>query len=268
MLVLIAPETATRLHQVLLRTVMRAPQSFFAKTDRGKTLNRFSQDMTLLDSNLATAGLVTVTQAFMTIAQAGLIATGSTYMVITIPFLIIGLYLLQHVYLRTSRQLRFLDLEAKSPLYTQFVETIDGLSTIRAFGWEALSRKRNFEKLNASQKPHYLLYCIQRWLNLVLDIVVAALAVIVVALAVNLRSSTNPGLLGIALNNILIFNQSLAQLVTSWTNLETSLGAIARIKKFEEQTEVEAKPGEDTDAPETWPAHGRVELKGISASYE
>ena len=268
MLILIAPLTAAKLHCVLLETVMRAPQSFFDRTDRGKTLNRFSQDMTLIETALTVAALVTTTNALMVIAQAALVSTGSTYMAITIPFLLLGLYFLQHVYLRTSRQLRYLDLEAKSPVFKHFTETLDGLSTIRAFGWERASKNCNIEHLDASQKPYYLLYCIQRWLNLVLDLIVSALAVVVIALAVSLRSSTSPGLLGIALNNIITFNMCLSQLVTSWTQLETSLGAIARVKSFEEQTAIEARPGEDTQPPMDWPSRGNVEIRHASASYE
>jgi ATP-binding cassette subfamily C (CFTR/MRP) protein 1 len=60
-----------------------------------------------------------------------------------------------------------------------------------------------------------MLLCVQRWLNLVLDLVVTALAVIVVALAVNLRSTTSAGLLGIALNNFLSFNKSLSSVVST-----------------------------------------------------
>ncbi len=54
-----------------------------------------------------------------------------------------------------------------------------------------------------SQRPYYMLLGIQRWLNLMLDLIVAAEAVIVVGLAVGLRHSTSPGLLGISMNNIL-----------------------------------------------------------------
>lgn len=31
--------------------------------------------------------------------------------------------------------MRLLDLEAKSPLYSHFIESLSGLVTIRAFGW-------------------------------------------------------------------------------------------------------------------------------------
>jgi ATP-binding cassette, subfamily C (CFTR/MRP), member 1 len=124
-------------------------------------------------------------------------------MAFTVPLLVLAIYALQNVYLKTSRQLRFLDIESRSPVYTHFLETLSGLSTIRAFGWQEASSEANIKHLDSSQRPYYLLYCVQRWLALVLDLIVAALAFIVVALAVNLRESTSPGLLGVSLNNVL-----------------------------------------------------------------
>lgn len=82
---------------------------------------------------------------------------------------------LQKYYLRTSRQMRLLDLEAKSPLYSHFIESLQGLGTIRAFGWAEEFNKKNLQILNISQKPYYLLFCIQKWLALILDLLVTVL---------------------------------------------------------------------------------------------
>lgn len=124
-------------------------------------------------------------------------------MAASVPVLIITVWSLQHIYLRTSRQLRLLDIEAKSPLYSHFLESLGGLITIRSFGWEPQFQNRNAVLLDDSQRPYYLLYCIQRWLTLVLDLIVGAEAVLVVGLAVGLRHSTSPGLLGVSLNNVM-----------------------------------------------------------------
>jgi ATP-binding cassette subfamily C (CFTR/MRP) protein 1 len=139
---------------------------------------------------------------FVTLGQLSLISLGSSYVAITIPFVFVALYILQFFHLRTSRQIRFLDLEAKSPVYSHFLETLDGRATIRAFGWHGKFRAINTSRLDASQWPCYLLFCIQRWLNLVLDLIVATLAVIVIALAVNMRTSTSASRLGLSLNNV------------------------------------------------------------------
>lgn len=140
---------------------------------------------------------------FSSIASAALIATGSKYMAISVPFLIIFVFLLQHFYLKTSRQLRLLDLESRSPLYSHLLDTVEGLATIQAFGWEVDFGKANSTLLDVTQRTYYMLNCIQRWLTLVLDLVVAAEAVIVVSLAVSLRHTTSVGLLGVSLNSIL-----------------------------------------------------------------
>ena len=200
------------------------------------------------------------------IGQAALLSTGSSWMGITIPFCFVAMYLLQNVYLRTSRQLRYLDLEAKSPLYSHFLESLEGLSTIRAFGWQQEAMETNIQHLDISQRPYYLLYCIQRWLNLVLDLLVAVLGVIVVSLAVRLRHTTNGALLGIALNNILSFNMSLTNVVSSYTNLETSLGAIARIRTFAATTP-EEKDKKSVVPSEIWPEIGEIVFENVTASY-
>jgi ABC-type multidrug transport system fused ATPase/permease subunit len=122
--------------------------------------------------------------------------------------------------------------------------------------------------LDVSQKPYYLLLCIQRWLVLVLDLVVAGQTVVLVSMAVALRSSISPGFLGLALVNMMGLSHSLTNLVRHWTNLETSLGAIARIKDFSEATPVEECPEEShgTLSPD-WPHTGALRIEGISASY-
>lgn len=199
--------------------------------------------------------------------MAALISVGSSYSGLTILALIPVLYFLQSLYLRTSRQIRFLDLEAKSPLYTTFFETLDGLSTIRAFGWEQRFKNISNRYLDASQQPYYLMYCIQRWLNLVLQLIIGAMAVLVVGLAVGLRNTTNAGNLGIALTTILSFNTNIQFLLTWWTTLQTSLGAISRTKNFSEQTPTEDKLEETFVPNKYWPSKGGIEFQAVSASY-
>lgn len=61
----ITPKSAASLHKILLHSVMRAPQSFFDETDSGITLNRFSQDMTLIDGNLPASAIATLVGEFL-----------------------------------------------------------------------------------------------------------------------------------------------------------------------------------------------------------
>jgi ATP-binding cassette subfamily C (CFTR/MRP) protein 1 len=50
--------------------------------------------------------------------------------------------------------------------------------------------------------------------------------------------------------------------------LETSLGAIARLRDFEIETKTEAKEGESFVPPEDWPTRGLVQIDHLTASYK
>ncbi|KAK4076517.1 hypothetical protein Purlil1_12630 [Purpureocillium lilacinum] len=267
-LVLVAAKSGVSLHHRLLNTVVRAPLSLFTSTDLGSITTRFSQDIGMVDNNLPLALVVTLASFFAVLAKAGLLAASSYYVAISFPLLGLLYFYLQRGYLRTSRQLRFLDLEQKAPLYTQFLETLAGLPTLRAFGWAAPAVARNHALVDASQRPFYLLVMVQRWLVLVLDLVTAALALLVVGFAVRLRGSVSVGLTGVSLVQLISLSETLNMLMQFWTSIETSIGAVARIKQFAEETPEESRPGEDLTPPEDWPSQGHLVISNLSASYE
>lgn len=267
MIVTMVPLSGNNFHQSLLKTVLNAPMSFFAATDAGVTINRFSQDLQLIDMDLPLSALNTFATFVLCIAEMILIATGSYYTAIAFPFLFVALWAVQHTYLRTSRQLRFLDLEAKSPLYALFTESVTGLATLRAFGWRGALEKKHHELLDRSQRPFYLLYAVQRWLTFVLDMFVTAIAVLVLVIVVQLKDVLPTGLIGVALVNIIMFSQHLKLLMTFWTNLETQIGAISRIRSFTSQTASEHEPQEKEEPPPTWPSKGAIVFENVSAGY-
>jgi ATP-binding cassette subfamily C (CFTR/MRP) protein 1 len=168
----------------------------------GETTNRFSQDLNLIDDELPLALIDAVEYIYNVLYKIVMIGIASAYLTPIFPLLLVAFWLIQRFYLRTSRQVRFLDLETKAPLYTHFIETLAGLATIRAFGWEEDFRCQNLAALQASQRPFFILKTIQRWLTLVLDLVVSVLAIVVAIVAVELRQSINPGFLGLALVNV------------------------------------------------------------------
>lgn len=97
---------------------------------------------------------------------------------------------------------------------------------------------------------------------------VTALAVIMMVLIVKLRGSVNSGYVGLAILNVIGFGQSLAWIIRQWTSLETSIGAISRLKSFTTTTPSENLAGEDQHVHDSWPENGGIEFKNLSASYD
>ncbi|KAJ1337861.1 ATP-binding cassette subfamily C (CFTR/MRP) member 1 [Microdochium nivale] len=252
------------LHRDALHTLVHAPLRYFTTTDQGVTTNLFSQDLNIIDTQLPMSLMNFVATAFAATGQAVVMCTSSPYLAVGYPFLLALIYVVQKFYLRTSRQLRILDLEAKSPLYTHFLDTTKGLVTLRAHGQIQDDRMKNSHLLNTSQRPAYLLTMIQHWLELVLHLVVMGLALILVGLAVKARSSAS--FTGASLVTIMLFSENLMVLVQYWTMFETSIGAIARLRAFN-TVEPEERDGEDVRPDAAWPSKGEIRLDNVSASY-
>jgi ABC-type multidrug transport system fused ATPase/permease subunit len=246
---------------------MNAPYWFFVKTNLGSIVNRFSNDMTLIESAGAGPILQASETLTMLLGSAALILAGSSYASATLPFLLTAVYLLQRFYLRTSRQLRYMDLETQAPLINAIQESMHGVATIRAFGWQSASHQKFLNLLDRSQRPYYLLLCIQRWLSLMLDILTAVIATIVVSLAIGMPSTTSAGSLGLALLNLLGFNSQLSAFVIAWTTIETSASAVSRCQTFEQTTPDERLPLEIAEPGLNWPGEGKITIQDLRATY-
>ncbi|ATY58924.1 ABC transmembrane type 1 [Cordyceps militaris] len=262
----IVPKSGKRLHLSVLNAALKAPMSFHSKTDIGTLVNRFSQDMQLIDMILPGALITTAFHAASCISVSALTIAATPYFAAVLPFLLLALGTVHRFYLRTSKQLRLLELESKAPLYSHIIDTINGIVSIRAFGWFAPYKAQYFQLMDECQKPFYLLLCIQRWLSVVLGLTVTCMVTILTALAVTVRGSTvSAGFTGIALVNMMSLSQSLASLIIFWTSLETSLGAVSRVKSFSEDTPVEESP--DAPVAHDWPKSGHVQFDGVTAAH-
>jgi ATP-binding cassette, subfamily C (CFTR/MRP), member 1 len=159
-------------------------------------------------------------------------------------------------------------IETKAPVISLFIDTIQGLTTIRSLGWSQAFAQRNLSLLDVSQKPLYLLYCVQRWLLLVLSLIVVALLALVMRVAIPLRKNGSAGLVGLAIVQVMTLSELLNDLITQWTEMEACLGAVTRISRFTMETPREGGSDETTSLFNEWPSTGSIILENVSARYE
>ncbi|KAK0615177.1 ABC transporter [Bombardia bombarda] len=267
----IISNTAVGLHFDLLNATLKAPFRFFATIDSGDLLNRFSQDMELIDMDLPSRMVNYTSTAVTILAKIAILAIFSQYLGAAIPVIGTVVYFLQRFYLQTSRQVRLLGIEAAAPLYTHFTESVAGAATIRAFGWQTHYQERNHEFIDTLQRPAYLQKCIQTWLAFVLNLIVAVLAVVLVGTVVTWHNKFSTGSVGVSLVMVIGFSEALTRLIQQWTRMESSVGAVARIQRFVADTESEeitADTGVAAVIPIGWPQAGALEFENVVVSYE
>ncbi len=184
-----------------------------------------------------------------------------------IPFILTILSGVQLYYFRASKQLRVLDIEARSPIYTFLTESSEGIHHIRAFQWEQHYLSKGLELLDESQKPFYYRHCIQRWLGVALDLIVSATGVTLIALALHIDSATEAAV-GLGLLKVMQLKSYMANVLQDWFDLEASLDALARTRAFEKDTpQEETVLGYSPSLPENWPHLGEIRVENVHADH-
>lgn len=257
------------LHLRAVHSLLGVPLRFLTSTDQGVLVNLFSQDMNLVDTVLPPMLFNTFAVFLWVVGQAVVIALGTPSVAAAYPLIVVVVYFMTRVYLRTSRQLRLLELENKSPMYAQFQDTVRGIASIRAFGWVGEYTRLSYGYLDNSQRPLYLLEMCSIWLSLVLKFIAGGLGVAVTILATQVSSlSSRAGLVGAGFVSLMLLGELLNAVVQCFVQLENSLGAVKRLMDFGNDTGSEDRPGEDYRPDEAWPEKGVISIEGIDASYQ
>ncbi|KAJ3490883.1 hypothetical protein NLG97_g5700 [Lecanicillium saksenae] len=263
-----AMKGAVELHGQMLDVIMRSTIGYLTSTKTGNILNRFSQDCDLLGRVLPGMSFRAFYMVCSTVVMVGVILSSATFMTISLPAIALAVYFIQRFYLRTSRQMRHLDLEEKSPLYTFFVDTAAGMLYLRSFGWRLKNMATGYRLLDNSQQPYYLMLYIQQWLSFNLGLLTALVAFLMVTIALWTHSGVNGSSVGLSFLSIINFQRILMQLLEAWTGAETSVAAMVRLEQLKNDTPQEYLPGKPGQVPEDWVPQGDLDFSKVSSRYK
>ena len=136
---LVSLRCSERLHDKMVVAILQARVLFFDSNPVGRILNRFSKDIGYLDEVLPNTFLKAIQHVLVVLASILIpIVTNAWLVFATVPFAVLILYIANY-YLKTSRELRRLESICRSPVFSHFSETLNGLDTIRTRG-----RQKNF----------------------------------------------------------------------------------------------------------------------------
>lgn len=263
----LAPRASLELHKQLVNTMAGTTLAFLSVVNMGSVLTLFDQDTSTFSRQLPFYSMRTAYTIFSIIIKTSVILSGASYFIAILPLIVFTLHRLQGFYFKTARKLRKLDVEAKTPLFRRFEETADGILYMRSFRWLKADTRISSGLLNISQRAFYYLYYFQQWLVVVLGLLTSCIAVSFVSYVVFYPGSTTGAAVGLSLLTLSQFSWTLERLFEVSTLLETSTGALERLRTFLQMTPQEPVR-EIVPAPEFWPATGNVEILGLTASYD
>ena len=236
-------KSASSLHERCLWSILHAPLYFFIANPTGRILNRFAKDQNITDEALPVT-LFDFIQCFLfCLSSLILVCVSIPWLVLIIPPLLFAFMKVRHKFVASQREIKRLEAISRSPIYSNFTSTLDGISSLRAYKLERRATKSFQDQINKNARSWFSFLISSRWLGFRLDFQCASILIAISIVAVILQDSIDVGLLGFAL----VYTMSLSGLL-QWTvrqsaEVEAQLVSVERIESY---CNLEAEPGYST----------------------
>ncbi|KAJ4816006.1 multidrug resistance-associated protein 1 [Rhynchospora pubera] len=271
-LILSSLRAAKRLHDAVLSSILRAPMLFFHTNPLGRIINRFAKDLGDIDRNVAVfvnMFLAQVSQLLSTFVLIGIVSTMSLWAIMPLLILFYAAYL---YYQSTAREVKRLDSITRSPVYAQFGEALNGLSTIRAY--KAYDRMAAINGQSMDNNVRYTLVNISanRWLAIRLETLGGIMIWFTATFAVvQNQNAENQKAFASTMGLLLTYALNITNLLTAVLRLaslaENSLNAVERVGNYIEVVPEAPPVIEGNRPPPGWPSAGVIEFKDVWLRY-
>ncbi|KAI1286896.1 ATP-binding cassette sub-family C member 3 [Halotydeus destructor] len=262
-----ALKASSVLHNMMLDHILRAPMSFFDTTPSGRILNRFGKDIDSLDSAIRMSILRFIGCITGTVATFSMISVQTPFFLVPLVPLGVLYYIVQRYYIMTARQLRRLESNSRSPVFSHFTETVSGTTCIRAFQVEDDFNLECDRKNDINNATSILSVASSRWLSIRLEFLGNLIVLLAALFAVFLKGDIEASTVGLSLSYALNATGTLNGLVTASADLENNLVSVERCVEYT-KTPTEAAPEIEATKPKpSWPERGVIAFKDYSARY-
>ncbi|KAL3738263.1 hypothetical protein ACJRO7_019744 [Eucalyptus globulus] len=253
---------------VLLKSLIRAPMSFYDSTPLGRILSRVSSDLSFIDVDVAFK---------LTIALGSTMNTYSSFLILAflawpvlfviIPMIYLTL-IIQKYYYASSNELMRLDGTTKSTLASHLTESMAGVMTIRVFGQEDRFFSRSLCLIDANASPYFHSFSANEWLVQRLE-VLCAIVLTSSALAITFLDlgSSSSGFVGMALSYGLSLNVFLVNSVQFQCSLSNLIISVERLEQYMHIQSEAPEVIEDSRPAPDWPFSGNVEIYDLKVRY-
>ncbi|KAF9277661.1 hypothetical protein BGZ74_003281, partial [Mortierella antarctica] len=265
--ILVGLKASRVLHERLLHKIIRAKVRFYDTTPMGRIANRFSSDVSTVDEEVST-GINYLFNSIVNVLGIIFVITVSMPAFLIPAVFIVAIYgVIGGLYIPVSRDLKRLNSISRSPILNHFQETLAGLATIRAYGFERQFQNKNLSNLDDNNRSYFLLWTVNRWLHWRVDVTGALVSFITGLLILQNWDSIAPGWAALSLTYALMFNFSIVWVIRNTAQNEMNMNSVERIMEYMDLEEEPAAIIEGSRPPASWPHAGEIVVDRLVLKY-
>ncbi|KAI2474095.1 ATP binding cassette (ABC) transporter subfamily C member [Diabrotica virgifera virgifera] len=244
----------------------------------GRILNRFSNDMGIIDELLPKAMLDGTQVLLVLVGILVLVFIKILWMII--PAVVIGIlfYYLRLFFLKTTQDVKRLEGVSRAPVYSHVIATLDGMTTIRASKCEDMVIQEFDGLMDNSSGAWYLYIASCEVFGFYLDCISTVFIAIVTYqfLIFDNPDPSSAGNAGLVLSQCLILTGMLQMGVRQTAEVANNMTSVERVLEYttlEKETEGKKQLSVNNLIPryksldKDWPQAGEVEFKDVFLRY-
>ncbi|XP_023212679.1 multidrug resistance-associated protein 4-like [Centruroides sculpturatus] len=258
-----------KLHNDMLRCIIRTPISFLDNNPVGKILNRFSKDVNNMDDTLPSIYYQLIRGYRLYVGMFLIQAIICPYLLILICVLSILFYFLWTVHNRVLQSIKYLEGKYRSPVFSHLSVSLYGITTIRAFNAES----KFISTFNKYQDRHnaiwFIFLALNRWISTYGHIVCFINIIItVLVFIVSINTDDAGSKLGLVMNYGLMIFCYFQLLIKQTSEMEFQMNSVTRIMNYSKlKSEASYETSSDKKPPSDWPQKGEIQFDNVCLQY-
>ncbi len=262
----ISVNASKSIFQRMLESVLGSPICWFDSNPVGRTMNRFSSDMVAVDRDLMSSlmGLWgTALTLAVSLCTSSIICPRISF--VTVPLMVAMIYEARRQ-LISLRSMKRLEAISKSPIYSQFIDMLSGISTVRAYGKEDKFITAHEKASDDYYKVYMNLWLSTWWISTRLRLFFA-FAYLFMGSYIITHPGIGAGTAGFILNSVYLTISQIMGVLWNWSEAEMAMNGLERTEEYCHLEQEEDPERCSVQPPPDWPSNGEISVHNLSVKF-
>ncbi|GLB42122.1 putative P-loop containing nucleoside triphosphate hydrolase protein [Lyophyllum shimeji] len=262
-----ALRASASLHKRLIESILGTTLRWLDKTPTSRVITRVTQDVAAVDT--------TIPDLFSHLFEIGVIIS-VRFVAVMLYTPTVGLYVLViffiggvvgDIYMKSQLAVKREMSKAKAPVMAHFGASIEGITSIRAYGAQKSILLKSLEKVDNYSRASRVFNDFARWIAVRIDVVGGLFAVLLgVHFVYNPNNGVSTSNSAFTLTLAVGFGRMVLGFVQILNMFEVNGNSLERLQEYM-SIEQESKPRAAGVPPAHWPSSGALHVEKLSARY-